>query len=110
MTSSADNLVRFRRRRRPTVRFDLSPAAYRVLFFMTSRQKSGEPGVAITGTQTEMARVLGNSQPTISKALRELREAGVIRPIVSGVWNIHADYMFGGFKPVDNVVSLPFVA
>lgn len=97
-------------RSRGRVRYDLSPTSYRVLFLLTSTQQPGEPGVCVSGTQEVMAEVLGCSQPTISKALRELREAGVIRPVVSGVWNIHADYMFGGYRAVDNVVSLPFAA
>ncbi|OEJ34167.1 MarR family transcriptional regulator [Streptomyces subrutilus] len=103
------NRAMFRPRRQAAVRYDLSPAAYRVLFFINSRQKADEPGLAVTGTQIEMARALGSSQPTVSKALRQLREAGVIRPVVSGVWNIHSHYMFGGYQSED-VVALPFAA
>ncbi|MFB6518695.1 hypothetical protein [Streptomyces sp. NPDC056401] len=93
------------------VRYDFPAPTYRVLFYLTSRQNAAEPGIVVSGVQTYIAKTLGMGTPSVSKALRELRNAGVIRPIIPGMWQIHPDYMFGGYRSEeDNVVALPFAA
>ncbi|MFF2191685.1 helix-turn-helix domain-containing protein [Streptomyces sp. NPDC058157] len=95
---------------RGRVRYDLTANAYRLLFLLTSTQTPGAPGVALTGSQEAIAEVLGCSQPTVSKCLKQLREAGVIKPLDGGRWQIHADYMLGGYRPSEKVVAMPLAA
>ncbi|MFJ4777433.1 helix-turn-helix domain-containing protein [Streptomyces sp. NPDC088762] len=93
---------------RSHVRYDLSPQAYRVLFYLTSGQYPSSPGESATGSQCTIADELGTTPATVSKALKELRTAGIVREERSG-WRINPNYMFGGYRGDVTVLALPVV-
>lgn len=83
----------------PELRFDLSPAAYKLLFWMCANQNKFKNGCVIGAVQTDMAIGSGMSQPTVSRVFRELCEAGVVRLKQRGLVLIHPDCIMFGLTP-----------
>ncbi|MFI8928238.1 helix-turn-helix domain-containing protein [Streptomyces sp. NPDC053474] len=79
----------------PGLRFDLSPSAYKVLFWLLGHQNCRKNGTVIGPAQTTIAKGIGMSQATVSRAVVELGEADVVRQKDRRLWLINPDYLFG---------------
>lgn len=79
----------------PTLRFDLSPSAYKVLFWMLGHQNRFKNGTVIGPSQTTIAKGIKMSQATVSRAVEELTGADIVRQKDRSLWLINPAYLFG---------------
>ncbi|WP_317873516.1 helix-turn-helix domain-containing protein [Streptomyces sp. SR27] len=74
---------------------DLSGAAYKLFHKMCAMQNRKDHGLVRVETQAKFAVQVGMQQPTVSRALRQLAEAGFIYPDGRD-WRLRADFVFNG--------------
>ncbi len=74
---------------------DLSGASYRLFHKMCALQNRKDHGLVRVETQVKFAEQVGMSQSTVSRALRQLAEAGFIYPDGRD-WRIRPDFVFNG--------------
>ncbi|MFF9982862.1 replication/maintenance protein RepL [Streptomyces erythrochromogenes] len=79
----------------PSLRFDLSPASYKVLFWLLGHQNRFKNGTVIGPSQTTIATGIKMSQATVSRAVEELTVADIVRQKDRSLWLINPDYLFG---------------
>ncbi|MEV6248610.1 helix-turn-helix domain-containing protein [Streptomyces sp. NPDC051742] len=74
---------------------DLSGASYKLFHKMCALQNRKDHGLVRVETQVKFAEQVGMSQSTVSRALRQLAEAGFIYPDGRD-WRIRPDFAFNG--------------
>ncbi|MGA5494832.1 helix-turn-helix domain-containing protein [Streptomyces cinereoruber] len=74
---------------------DLSGACYKLFHKMCALQNRKDHGLVRVETQAKFAERVGMSQPTVSRALKQLAEAGFIYPDGRD-WRIRPDFVFNG--------------
>ncbi|MEU5218489.1 helix-turn-helix domain-containing protein [Streptomyces sp. NPDC020807] len=78
----------------PDLRFDLTPSAYKVLFWLLGHQNRRKNGTVIGPSQSTIAKGIRMSQATVSRAAAELEEADVVRQKDRRLWLINPAYLF----------------
>ncbi|MFD9423822.1 MULTISPECIES: helix-turn-helix domain-containing protein [unclassified Streptomyces] len=74
---------------------DLSGASYKLFHKMCALQNRKDHGLVRVETQAKFAEQVGMKQPTVSRALKQLAEAGFIYPDGRD-WRLRADFVFNG--------------
>ncbi|MFH9953573.1 helix-turn-helix domain-containing protein [Streptomyces roseolus] len=74
---------------------DLSGAGYRLFHKMCALQNRKDHGLVRVESQAKFAEQVGMSQPTVSRALRQLADAGFIYPDGRD-WRLRPDFVFNG--------------
>ncbi|MCJ0868107.1 replication/maintenance protein RepL [Streptomyces sp. AP-93] len=83
----------------PELCFDLKPPAYKLLFWLCANQNRFKNGCVIGAVQMDMAVGTGMSQPTVSRAFKELLDAGIVRIKMKRLLLINPDYIMFGLSP-----------
>ncbi|MFF4168818.1 ArsR/SmtB family transcription factor [Streptomyces sp. NPDC001744] len=74
---------------------DLSAASFKLFHKMCAIQNRKDHGLVIVESQTKFAEQVGMSQSSVSRALRQLSEAGFIYPDGRN-WRLRPDFVFNG--------------
>ncbi|MEF9884451.1 helix-turn-helix domain-containing protein [Streptomyces sp. P9-A4] len=74
---------------------DLSAASFRLFHKMCAIQNRKDHGLVIVESQTKFAELVGMSQSSVSRALRQLADHGFIYADGRN-WRLRADFVFNG--------------